>query len=369
VDAITNWTLKAKMLHGHGGPLRGALADGFLANPEYAYAHREYPLGLPSLQAFDFHLMGRADTEVVHVQLVLLLAAFLAVVWVFLRSHVDPVVLAAGLGLVLAAPSVQSKLLTGYADVPLAAYVIAAALALGTWLAGGRDDTLVLSGLFAAAAVATKQEGTFFVAVLLVGALVAALLARDRGRVARIGALGLAVAATAVPWQVYATTNDLFNRAFDPSPAQVASRLDTLPEIAAALARGAVADGWLHAVPLAFAGALVVMARDRGRQLAAAYLATIAALTAVLFFVYLSTADYVDLPRLLAQSANRVVATPVLFSATLLPLLLSRAFAEPFALDACEGAAVRREPSSIRRWRRRGADSRQQTSRARSDGS
>ena len=57
-DAFANWTLKAKLLY-----FDRSFSDATIAPP----VHREYPLGLPSLEAFVLHAIGSANVRVLHV--------------------------------------------------------------------------------------------------------------------------------------------------------------------------------------------------------------------------------------------------------------------------------------------------------------
>ena len=325
-DAFLDWTLKAKMLFGHGGAVRGALDERFFTSDAYGFAHLEYPLGLPALEAFAFHSMGVIDTRVLHVQFVVLLAAFVAALWVLLRPQVDPVLLGAGLFLILMTQAIHIRLLTAYADIPLAVFWVAAAVALGLWVRGDGRDRLLLGALFAAAALATKQDGMVFCFVLFAATGVALALARDWRRLRELAIAGAVVVATAIPWQVYAQTRGLRNPAFEPSPGSVVDRLDDLPEIAWSLAKASVASDWLYVVPIALAAAAVLLVRG-ARGLAAAYLLTTLGLYAGLALVYLTTEPGRDLTVLLGQSAGRVASTPILFAAALLPLLLAEALA------------------------------------------
>jgi hypothetical protein len=325
-DTILDWTLKAKVLYGHGGALTGALDERFFGGDTFAraYAHLEYPLALPSLEAYVFHFMGSADTRVIHLQFVALLAAFAASLWALLRPYVDRLLLGAAVVALLMSPALQVRLLSAYADIPLAIFWTAAALALGIWVRQGSRDRLLLGSLFAAAALGTKQEGTLFCIILFIGVATALAVNRERRRLGRLAVAGTVAAATAIPWQLYVRSHDLENPGFEASPGRVASQLDTLPQIVFALGRPALDSDWLYVLPLSVAGGLILLRRGCERGLAAAYLLTLVALFASLGVVYL-TAD--PDRSILAGSASRVVSTPMLLSAALLPILLERALA------------------------------------------
>ncbi len=319
-DAYSNWTLKAKLLYGHGGLVSGALDPGMWSGL-YAVSHREYPLGLPAIEALDFHAMGGADAQLIHLQIVLVLAAFLASAWSFLRPRVRPSLLAAALCLLVAAPSLHTQVLSAYADVPLACLWAMAALALGLWLRDDRGDLLALSAVLAAGALAIKQEGIVLDAALFAVAAVVVVAGGRRGRLARLALAAGAVAATAVPWQLYVRSRHFHDADIAPSAGRSLRQLDQLPEIAHQLGAQLVWVKWPAIVPLATAVAVVLALRRRDRP-ASAYLLLMTAALAALAVVYLNARVYV--PALLERSAERVVLAPVLLSAIALPVLLSR---------------------------------------------
>ena len=199
-DAYANWSLKAKLLYGHGGLVLGGL-DERMSSAFYAVSHREYPIGLPALEAFDFHAMGGADAQMIHVQFVLMLAAVLATAWSLLRPHADAALLVGALCLLVAAPSLHTQVLAAYADVPLACCWVAAVLAVGLWLQERRGDLLLLGGLFAAGALAIKQEGIVLDVALFAVAAAVLVVAHRPERLSRLALTALGVAATGVPWQ------------------------------------------------------------------------------------------------------------------------------------------------------------------------
>jgi hypothetical protein len=319
-DAYADWSLKAKLLYGHGGLVLGGI-DERMSSALYAVSHREYPLGLPALEAFGFHAMGGADAQMIHVQFVLVLGALMAAAWSLLRPHADPLLLAGALALLVAAPSLHTQVLAAYADVPLACVWVAAALALGLWLRDGRDDLLALGALFAAGALALKQEGIVLDVALFAVAAVVLLAARRTERLPRLGLATAAVAATGIPWQAYVRHQGFHDADIAPSLGRSTGQLDQLPEILHRLGAQLVWLKWPAIVPLAAIVAIVLVVRRRD-LLAASYLLLLAAALTVLAVVYLNARVYI--PALLERSAERVVIAPVLLSAIALPLLLTR---------------------------------------------
>ncbi len=324
-DAYANWSLKAKLLYGHGGLVLGGLDDR-MSSAFYAVSHREYPLGLPALEAFDFHAMGGADAQMIHLQFVVVLAAFMATTWSLLRPRADAALLTGALCLLVAAPSLHTQVLAAYADVPLACLWVAAAAAVGLWLWEGRGDLLALGALFAAGALAIKQEGIVLDVALFAVAAAVLVAARRPARLRRLGLAACAVAATAFPWQAYVRHHGFHDADIAPSLGRSADQLDQLPEIVHRLGAQLVWLKWPAIVPLAAVVAAILVVRRRDR-LAASYLLLLAAAMAVLAVVYLNARVYI--PALLERSAERVVIAPVLLSAVVLPLLLTRLVAKP----------------------------------------
>src|SRR5206468_7611747 len=135
--------------------------------------HREYPLGLPSLEAYVLHAIGSANVRVAHVLFVVFLAGLVVVAWNVLRPHVAVWPLTAGLSLVLWMPAARDQALSAYADVPLGCLFVSAVLLFGS-------ERIALGSVFAAAALATKRDAVAFCGVLYAVAFVAVIVRRAR---------------------------------------------------------------------------------------------------------------------------------------------------------------------------------------------
>jgi hypothetical protein len=324
-DAFANWMLKAKLLY-----FDRSFADASIAPP----VHREYPLGLPALEAYLFHGVGSADVRVVHVVFVAFLAGLALVAWHVLRPHVGAWPLTAGLSLLLWMPAARDQALSAYADVPLACLFVSAVLLLG-------GERLALGSVFAAAALATKRDAVAFCAVLYALGFVALLVRRERQRIPALLVSAVCVALSAVPWRVFDAVHGLHDADVAPS----FSHLDDLPFVLGRFGHLMVEQAYLWAIPLAAAAAVVMVVRRRDRQLALGVLALVAGLFAALAFVYLSGSTGVR--YLVRSTAERTLITPTLLAAALLPLLVTRALgAEP---------RPAREPAVPRDRRRREA--------------
>ena len=310
-DAFANWTLKAKLLYAGRG-----FSDATISPP----VHREYPLGLPSIEAFVLHGVGSANVRVLHVLFVVFLGGLALVAWHILRDHVPTWPLVAGLSLALWMPAARNQALTGLADLPLACLFASAVLLFG----GGE---LALGSVFAAAALATKRDALAFVAVLYAVSFAAVLVRRERDRLAPLAVSALCVGLTAVPWQVFNATHDLHDRDVAPSQAH----LDELGLVLHRIGRLLVAQAYLWALPIALVAALV--------------------------FVYVSGTTGVE--YLVRSTVRRTLLTPTLLAAVLLPLLVTRALGArpPAPARARDRTPERSPPLRFRaRRRRRAAD-------------
>jgi hypothetical protein len=302
-DAFANWTLKAKLLY-----FDRSFSSATIAPP----VHREYPLGLPSLEAFVLHAIGSPNVRVLQVVPVVFLGGLALVAWRVLRPHVGAWPLTAGLSLVLWMPAARDQALSGLADLPLACLFASAALLFG----GGE---LALGSVFAAAALATKRDAIAFVAVLYAVSFAAVLVRRERERLAPLAISAVCVLLTAVPWQVFNATHDLHDR--DVSPTQ--AHFDELGFVLHRLGGLMVAQAYLWVLPLALACTIVMLVRGRDRGLALAVIVLDVALLAALVAVYLSGTTGIH--YLVSSTAKRTLLTPTLLAAVLLPLLATRA--------------------------------------------
>jgi predicted membrane-bound mannosyltransferase len=130
----------------------------------------------------------------------------------------------AALCLLAVAPGLHTQVLAAYADVPEACLWVAAVLALARWLWDGRGDLLALSAVFAAGALATKQEGLVLDGALLAVAVL--VVAHERSRLGKLALAAAAVALSALPWQIHAHAHDLHDADIAPSLGRATGQLD-----------------------------------------------------------------------------------------------------------------------------------------------
>ena len=329
-DAWAIWSLKAKAI---------ASLDGFdnavFTSPAYAYSHQDYPPLLSAWQAVAYRISG--DLRVSYptqVQLAWLwTAGALAILGLVARWRAPPRLILLAWAV---APQVIHQALTGYADVPMALFLVAGAAAFADAIdgedAGGRAGILPAAVLLAAASL-TKEEGALFAGAFLVPFVV---IARTRRRALVTGAV---VAAALAPWFAFTRANGLVSdfirqRPGAPGVAGPVSPLGRLPQVLSSIGGQIVRlGGWALLIPAC--AVAVLWLRGRIGPLVVAAGAAFAALTAV----YL-VSPY-DITWHLSRSVDRTVVAPL----GLLALAASRA-GTPRAVSEEGGARLGLEPTT-----------------------
>jgi hypothetical protein len=193
-DGWAIWATRARALYDYGHPISPVFTDP-------TYPALQYPLLLPSLEAVDFRFLGHFDGTLVHLQLAGLALAFVGGAWTLLRRRVQPLLLAAVLLAIVAAPTFFNQLQTNYADIPLAMFVALGVAALTT-------EQFPLAALFLGAAALTKNEGELFA----LAALVAAAAVTPRRQLRPLGWCAVAVVAIDLPWRIWVQAHHVRSR-------------------------------------------------------------------------------------------------------------------------------------------------------------
>jgi hypothetical protein len=318
-DAWAIWALKGHALYAFGW------ADpAVFAGSEYRFANLDYPLLLPALEALDFHAMGAFDTRVLHLQFLLVLVAALMALAALLRDRVPPLLLWSSLVAVALAPAVFDQLLTAYADVPLALIFAIGLAAAGRWLLTNERWSLAVATLCFAGALLTKNEGSLFVLAAVLGLLVVAHR-RWRALAVAAGAAALAL----LPWKVYIRIYDLHDinyslaDSFDAD--HLSGRLGVGPIAFRALGAEMVDPlQWGLLAPL-FA-ALILISLATGLRVLPLY-AVVWAIMSWLGLSWIYVISKHEYSAYLGSTKERVVASIVLGSAALTPLLAAEIWA------------------------------------------
>lgn len=375
-DAWTQWTPKAQALVKLDG-----LDSAVFANPAYADWHPDYPLLVPALEAFAFRF--GVGVRVVHLEFWLLFAAFAVSLIELLRPRVGPLLAWSAVLAIAWTPKIGAEALSGNADMPLAVFLVLAAVTAWLWVSEQSMAALGLVGVFGAATLATKLEGVVELGIVLTLALFLALR-QSRRRALLLAAAGAVALIGLVPWRLWTMVSDApvayaagpvidTVRAVEPSRVPIASllllrqlfdpdvwlvlvplslcavlvaglgvRRDRLALAVAGSAAVLLVVGitaaleipaysypwrsvyWLLFLPGALAGAVFVGGIAYGGGSAAYVAGSVSGLFLALVVIYLFT-PY-DFAWHLGTSSSRLVLPLGLFAAAFVPIVLSRAF-------------------------------------------
>ena len=249
--------------------------------------------------------------------------SFAGTIWSLLRHRVPVASLAATLLLFGVAPGLHTQLLAAYADVPIACLWAASALALGLWLIDDGEDRLYLGAMLAGGALATKQEGIVLASALFVVVAVALALRRSTRTARRFGLVAAGVALSVVPWQWWVRSHHLHDADIAPSASRMVRQVHTVPAIVHRVGAELVWLRWPGMVVIAVLVSVLLIVRQRD-PIAIGYLLVLALSIVGVVVVYWNAR--IPVGGLLTQSAERVVAAPVLLSVAMLPLLISSSF-------------------------------------------
>jgi len=282
-----------------------------------------YPPGLPVLHAAAFHAMGSADAVTLHLEYWFLGLGFAAAVAGLLAPLVRGAILLPLLVLMLVMPDVRNRATDLYGDVPLGYFVAAGALLVVLWIRDSRSWKLMAATLLLGGAMLTKREGILFALCVVIAALAATFRER-RSAWPRIAVAGAVALALSLPWRVWFTLKDVPSDAPEAGYLGILDHLDRAwPSFELVVSTFFNYDLWLIVPTLGVAAAVL------------AYLAG-ARKEAVFALVFLGTSvvgcawTFWSNPSLDIGAddglVNRVVGTPLLVLAALMPLLLELAW-------------------------------------------
>lgn len=316
-DAWSFWLPKAKSIVVLGGLDTGA--GGFTS-----HAHPHYPPLVPTLEATTFRFLGELSPSLLPLQHWVVAVAAVGALAALLSWRVRPAVLWPSLAGLALLPMFVRLVGSSLGDEPLVLLLALGGVCAALWLVGGDGRHAGLAALFLTGAALAKAEGLPL--ALGVGGLALLLSATRRPRALWAPLSMVAAPVVAVlPWRLWLRANDVavsadYRLGDLLDPGVLAARADRFAYAAARLPGYVLDPGrWLLAVPLlVLAAALVLWVRPR---LALFSLGAVAAGLTGLLLVYWIGTPPVD--WYVRTSAGRAVASPVVLSAALLPLLLA----------------------------------------------
>ncbi len=152
-DAVAIWQLKAKVL----------FLDGNLSlwqNPaQFPYAHFDYPLLTPLLTWWNYRHFNAIDLHWAQANGLLFYADLLAIFAASALRYVPPVYALVATALLSGLPEVTLHAVSGYADLPLALYMLGAGVFLMRVLVERENAAWPLVGWMLAGVILVKNEG------------------------------------------------------------------------------------------------------------------------------------------------------------------------------------------------------------------
>lgn len=158
-DGYAFWGYNAKVIFYEGGR---PLPIGRFAN----IPHLDYPLLVPTMEAWIYRFLGGVDETAVKIIFVLFYAALTLLFYDAVRQKYGSILSLFFTALMALTPQLAAvSALSGYADVPLMLYVWEMAVLCQNWLNKGNQHNLFLGGILAAIAFWVKREGAVYFVV------------------------------------------------------------------------------------------------------------------------------------------------------------------------------------------------------------
>lgn len=275
-DGVLNFELKARLafLHHPSGtiPLR------YFADASRAWSHPQYPLMLPLTETWLYGWIGSPNQSALKLLFPLFYFSLMALFFAALRRHVSHTQALAGCVGFALIPSFAigpGGATTGYADVPLAAFVFGAVSYACSGLGPERrPQQVILAAILSGLAAWTKREGVLLAGCLLAAVLAAFLLrvstgSTDSARWKRaVFALALGPALVVIPWWVFQRQYGVPDtRDFLPfTAANIEANFSRLPLIAGLIGHELLRAGRWAALWPAFVVATLVAGASLGRS-------------------------------------------------------------------------------------------------------
>lgn len=208
-DAWGIWFLKAKVFF-----IEKGVAASFLTDKNFTEAHLDYPLLVPLSTAWIYTAIGKLGEGYAKLlyplEFASLLVIFhysarkiypgLAAVFTSLLS-LTPIVMVHAAGFPVAVGPLYTGDMVGYADLPLAVYILGASAFFYFYMKEGKTGYAVLSALFFALSAWTKNEGLPFALMGMLAFFIQAVRGKSPWAVtgASIGLIILVIS----PWAAY----------------------------------------------------------------------------------------------------------------------------------------------------------------------
>ena len=157
-DSITLWNYKAKFIYYGNGSNIGNGAEQIMKGE-----FQHYPLNLPIIRAWIATFMGQWDEGFINVHSLLLFLCLLGLEYEFLKKMTGKIQALILTCMLTGIPVLVYNVLSGYADMAVGYYFLAATLMLFHWHRNRSNAFLAYAGILVSLAMFTKNEGTTIV--------------------------------------------------------------------------------------------------------------------------------------------------------------------------------------------------------------
>ena len=154
-DSIALWGIKAKIVFIEGGWSSVASYSGWLKK-------LNYPLLIPSQQAFIYGFMKRVDEQAVKIMFTAYFMALATFFYATVRLDYGRFLTLVFTALLVTTPLLTISGISGYADMPLMVFPLISAVLIQRWLKSDANTDLLLAGIVMALVIWVKREGSIF---------------------------------------------------------------------------------------------------------------------------------------------------------------------------------------------------------------
>jgi hypothetical protein len=157
-DGLLTWGFKGKLAFMEGG-----WPAAYFVDPWRVLSHLDYPLLIPTIEAWIYTFLGGVDEQAVKILFILFYFGLLALFYGFLRPYFHAPMCILYTTLLATTPYLASlAAVSGYVDVPLMVYLLATAVFLHRWLKDGQESDLLLTAVLGSFAVWVKREAAVY---------------------------------------------------------------------------------------------------------------------------------------------------------------------------------------------------------------
>ncbi len=192
-DAYTTWNYKAKIIYYSSAADVTINGERIFQGP---FPH--YPLHLPIMRAWIAFVVGQWDETFVNLHSFVVFLCLITMAYEFLRKMIGSMRALLFTAILTGIPVLIYNVVSGYADLAVGYFFLAATIMLFYWQKTGRYRLLIYSGILLSTAMFSKLEGIAIVFPALFIALLSYLLTARQTWKDTLGSMGLFILSSAL---------------------------------------------------------------------------------------------------------------------------------------------------------------------------